>query len=158
MNRVVPRSMLTGVIILLFSFSSSMSCSENRGTATQTRASLNFAKISNMLLERMDLQTYARFLFLMIHFELGNITLLKYAVENTRRFLKKRRNKLFAFESVLLKFFSQLSLAPPYQYEDKFEKLSATLFHDHSDQQRSNILDYLDFQSWINAKLLKKKR
>lgn len=107
--------------------------------------------------ERMDLQTYARFLFLMIHFELGNITLLKYAVENTRRFLKKRRDKLFAFESVLLKFFAQLSLAPSYQYEEKFEKLSATLFNDHSDKQRSNILDYLDFQSWINTKLAKRR-
>ncbi|TRX58458.1 hypothetical protein FNH22_14035 [Fulvivirga sp. M361] len=105
--------------------------------------------------DRMDLQTYARFLFLMIHFELGNITLLKYAVENTRRFLRKRRSKLFAFESVLLKFFSQLSTSLPYEYKERFEKLSSALFQGHSEKQRSNILDYLDFESWINAKLLK---
>ncbi|MEM7107697.1 MAG: hypothetical protein AAF519_05675 [Bacteroidota bacterium] len=99
--------------------------------------------------ERTDLQTYARFLFLMIHFELGNITLLRYAVDNTRRFLKKRRGAPFSFEKELLKFFSKLSLSPRHKYPSLFEKLSVTLFRHHTEDQRSNILDYLDFESWL---------
>ncbi len=102
---------------------------------------------------RVDLQTYSRFLFLMIHFELGNITLLRYAVENTRRFLKKRRGTLFAFEKELLKFFSKLSVSTTHKYTVLFQKLSSSLFRNHTEKERANILDYLDFHAWINEKL-----
>ena len=39
---------------------------------------------------REDLKSYVRFLNLMIHFELGNTIVLKYAVDASRRFLKKK--------------------------------------------------------------------
>ena len=120
--------------------------------------SQSLAMINQLLVEsyeqyRADLQTYARFLLLMLHFELGNIIVLKYAVENTRRFLKKRRGALLDFESILLKFFAKVSLAPPRDYKDHFRELSASLFRGHTEDQKANILDYIDFKSWIDSKL-----
>ncbi len=113
---------------------------------------INHILDGNFEKERLDLQTYARILYLMIHFELGNITLLKYAVENTRRYLKKRRGSLYAFEKVLLKFFAKLSLAPKANYKRLFQELSNNLFTDHSDEQKDSILDYIDFEGWIEGK------
>ncbi|MEM6526078.1 MAG: hypothetical protein AAGF85_16615 [Bacteroidota bacterium] len=123
------------------------------GEYSESLMSINKILNTNFGDERSDLQTYARFLFLMIHFELGNITLLRYAVDNTRRFLKKRRGALFPFEKELLKFFSKLSMSPAHRYPSLFERLSASLFRHHTDDQRSNILDYLDFESWLEKRL-----
>ncbi len=120
---------------------------------SQSLAMINNIVNENYGEERADLQTYARFLLLMIHFELGNIIVLKYAVESTRRFLKKRRGSLLNFESTLLRFFSRLSLSPAHEYKRLFKNLSISLFQGHSDKQRANILDYVDFESWIDTKL-----
>lgn len=127
------------------------------GEYSESLVSINKILNTNFGDERSDLQTYARFLFLMIHFELGNITLLRYAVDNTRRFLKKRRGALFPFEKELLKFFSKLSVSSAYKYQTLFGKLSASLFKHHTEDQRSNILDYLDFESWIKKRLSKRR-
>ncbi len=117
---------------------------------SESLVSINKILNTNFGDERTDLQTYARFLFLMIHFELGNIALLRYAVDNTRRFLKKRRGALLPFEKELLKFFSKLSMSPVHKYPSLFEKLSSLLLRHHTEDQRSNILDYLDFESWLD--------
>lgn len=121
---------------------------------SQSLAMINHLLNENYGQDRADLQTYARFLLLMVHFELGNIIVLKYAVENTRRFLKKRRGSLLNFESALLKFFAKVSLAPSREYQDHFKELSTALFQGHSKEQRANILDYIDFESWIHSKLI----
>jgi hypothetical protein len=123
------------------------------GDNSKALAMINNILNGNFEEERLDLQTYARILYLMIHFELGNITLLKYAVENTRRYLKKRRGSLFDFEKVLLKFFARLSVAPIANYKRHFKDLSTTLFVGHSDDQKASILDYIDFQGWIVGKV-----
>jgi hypothetical protein len=123
------------------------------GDNSKALAMINNILNGNFEEERLDLQTYARILYLMIHFELGNITLLKYAVENTRRYLKKRRGSLFDFEKVLLKFFAKLSVAPIANYKRHFKDLSTTLFVGHSDDQKASILDYIDFQGWIEGNI-----
>ena len=48
--------------------------------------------------ERKDLESYARLLNLMIHFELGNVMMLKYSVDNTRRWLRKQENILNSYK------------------------------------------------------------
>jgi hypothetical protein len=103
-------------------------------------------------LAREDIQSYARFLNLIIHFELGNITVLKYAVDACRRFLKKKR-ELRPFESVLLRFFSRISLAHPENYPDLFQQLQHDLFSDSDKTEIENALDYLNFQKWIEGRL-----
>ena len=120
---------------------------------SQALAMINHLLTENYGQDRTDLQTYTRFLLLMVHFELGNIIVLKYAVENTRRFLKKRRGSLLNFESTLLKFFAKVSLAPAREYKGHFKELAVALFQGHTEEQRANILDYIDFESWIHSKL-----
>ncbi|MFQ5630207.1 MAG: hypothetical protein ACE5I1_15670, partial [bacterium] len=97
---------------------------------------------------REDIQSYAQLLNLIIHFELGNITILKYGVETSRRFLKKKR-ELQPFEKVLLRFFSKISLARQEAYPELFRKLKVDLFRDTGAKVKKNALDYLNFEAWI---------
>lgn len=106
----------------------------------------DFAKIRN------DIYTYTRFLNLMIHFELGNKIVLKYAVDATRKHLRKKRS-LLSFEKVLLKFFSKISLANKDEHKLLFERLKIDLFEKTEVNLRIDILDYIDFEDWINNKL-----
>jgi len=102
--------------------------------------------------ERKDLESYARLLNLMIHFELGNVMVLKYSVENTRRWLRKQQS-IQAFERVLLRFFAKISTAARGDYSIHFEQLQTTLFNPDKTLVDANILDYLDFEQWINSHL-----
>ena len=96
-----------------------------------------------------ELERYARLLNLMIHLELDNIIVLKYAIEGCRRFLRRVR-KVHPFEKVLLRFFSKICNAPKREYRDLFVELEGTLFGGPELLVDENILDYLDFRSWIS--------
>ena len=100
---------------------------------------------------RNDIISYAQFLNLIIHFELGNFTVMKYSVDSTRRFLMKRGN-LLEFEKVLLRFFSQLSTRPTRHQRNIFEQGYRRLFGSTPLLNESQ-LDYLDFKYWFNSKL-----
>ena len=107
---------------------------------------------------RKDLQSYARILNLMIHFELGNIIVLKYAVENCRRFLKKPADfqgetTVLPFAKILLHFFSKICKAPHAHYPQLFDKLKVDLLDAEPPILNDNILDYLDIKSWLVEKL-----
>jgi len=101
---------------------------------------------------REDLKSYVRFLNLMIHLELGNTIVLKYAVDASRRFLKKKRN-LYDFEKVLLKFFSKISLARKSEHKKMFAELNKNLFAKTDEIKKVDVLDYIDFVGWIRYKL-----
>ncbi|WP_299461497.1 hypothetical protein [uncultured Microscilla sp.] len=105
---------------------------------------------------RQDLQSFTRFLHLIIHFELGNIIVLKYAVEACRRFLKKEKKVLAAFEKKLLSFFSKICTQPPDKFQHLFGKLQEELFVGSSSKERNQCLDYLNFEQWIAENLQKK--
>jgi hypothetical protein len=102
---------------------------------------------------REDIESYARFLNLIIHYELKNIYVLRYAVEAARRFLKKKRD-LKDFEKMLLKFFSRLSTQHPEKHKELFECLNKELFLKTTPSQKESILDYLNFEKWISEKLI----
>lgn len=110
---------------------------------------------------RMDLQSYSRILNLMIHFELGNIIVLKYAVENCRRFLRKPAEfrgtqQVLPFAKVLLNFFAKICNAPYATYQEHFQRLKTNLLEADPPILDDNILDYLDVKSWLVEKLEKK--
>jgi hypothetical protein len=92
---------------------------------------------------------------LIIHFDLVNITVLKYAVDACRRFLKKKR-ELRPFENVLLRFFSRISLAHPENYTGLFQQLQHDLFSSSDKTEIENALDYLNFQKWIEERSVSK--
>lgn len=106
---------------------------------------------------RTDIITYARFLYLIIHFELRNIIVLKYSVASCRRYFQKRR-KLLHYEKTLLKFFSKLCTTPKSKWKELFEKLNTQLFLKATDSEKANILDYLNFESWIAHNLAPQRK
>ncbi len=114
---------------------------------------LNRILNENFMEVKQEIQTYARMLNLIIHFELDNIMILKYAVDSTRRFLKKKRD-LHEFETILLKFFSHLSTANRSDYTMLFEQLQNDLLTPGKEKVDSNVLDYLNFKQWIESRLL----
>ena len=101
---------------------------------------------------RKDMESYARLLNLMIHFELGNSFVLKYSVESCRRWMKKQQ-KIQPFEQVILKFFSKISNAPKGDYSLHFQQLEIALFDKKLPLIDANILDYLDIKEWIERHL-----
>jgi tetratricopeptide (TPR) repeat protein len=101
---------------------------------------------------REDILSYARFLNLIIHFEFNNIYVLRYAVESTRRFLRKKRN-LHAYEKTLLKFFAKISTSTKSDHKTLLIKLKESLFAGIKEREKNEILDYLDYESWIEQKL-----
>lgn len=104
---------------------------------------------------REDITSYARLLNMLIHFELNNYYVLRYAVESYRRFLKKKRVP-FDFEKVLLKFFSKTSTQPKSKHNELIKKLKSELFAKTPGNQRKSVLDYLDFEKWLDEKLQNK--
>ncbi len=120
------------------------------GAYTQALRDINKILIQRYSGIRNDIIGYAQFLNLIIHYELGNITVLKYAVNASRRFLNKR-GKVQSFEKVLLNFFSKISMKPASAHKSLFRSLQNKLFAE-SPLLDDNQLDYLDFKIWIQSK------
>ena len=99
-----------------------------------------------------ELEGFARLLNLMIHFELDNIIVLKYAIDSCRRFLKKKK-QIETFELILLRFFSKITKVPKASYQKCFEQLKKDLLEGEQAPINAHILDYLDFKKWILEKL-----
>ena len=102
-----------------------------------------------------EVQSYARILGLIIHFELNNIIVLRYAVTSCRRFLKKKKN-LQEFESLLLRFFSRLSLVREEEYPQLFNNFYSNLFDGEENKVSENVLDYIDIKSWLESNINRK--
>jgi hypothetical protein len=100
---------------------------------------------------RIDIQCYARILNLIVHFELNNIIVLRYAVDSCRRFLKKKKI-LDSFKNNQMRLFSRLSLASAEEYMQIFEKSYSEIFSDSSEKSE-RALDYLDLKSWMQEKM-----
>lgn len=101
---------------------------------------------------RNDLESYARLLNLILHFELDNRLVLRYSIESCRRFLKKRK-KMANFEKVLLKFFTKVCNAPKSAQPALLQQLEQQLFDPQQPLVNDHILDYLDFRYWLNSHL-----
>jgi hypothetical protein len=97
---------------------------------------------------REDIQSYARILNLIVHFELDNIIVLRYAVDSCRRFLKKKRVEISSGKK-LLNLFSKLSHAYPNEYQAIFKKAHAEIFPPDSVQTQ----DYIDIKGWMEEKI-----
>jgi hypothetical protein len=97
---------------------------------------------------REDIQCYARVLNLIVHFELNNIIVLRYAVDSCRRFLKKRKAEINSGPK-LLNLFSKLSHAYPEEYHAIFRKAHAEIFP--TDYRQTQ--DYIDIKGWLEEKI-----
>lgn len=93
---------------------------------------------------RKDIQCYARILNLMVHFELKNIIVLRYALDSCRRFLKKKRINIYS-QKELLSLFSKLSHANAEEYPAIFKKARNEIYPAANSQTQ----DYIDIKGWL---------
>jgi len=100
---------------------------------------------------RTELQCYARILNLMVHFELNNIIVLRYAVDSCRRFFKKKK-RINPFEQQILLLFSRLSLVTSKEYKEIFKRSFNDIYGKKMDGSEK-IQDYIDLESWINKRV-----
>jgi hypothetical protein len=101
---------------------------------------------------REDIQSYARILNLIVHFELNNIIVLRYAVDSCRRFLKKKKIEMRSGKkllSKLLNLFANLSHAFPEEYQAVFKKAYAEIFPSEALETQ----DYIDIKGWVEEKI-----
>jgi tetratricopeptide (TPR) repeat protein len=100
---------------------------------------------------RLDIQKYTRILILSVHFELGNISLLQYATDSSKRFLKK--NKIvFQAEELLLQLFSKIVHLDNEKYSATF-KTSLVEWQALDQGKRAQIEDYVDVSGWLKENL-----
>ncbi len=100
-----------------------------------------------------DIYRFSRIIQLLIHFELGNYTLLKSLVPSTVRILKIK-NRLFQTETIMLDLFSKMISAPPKANSRSYvqaanEKLQDIL----EDPYENRAQSYFDFKGWLQSKL-----
>ncbi|MBI2270020.1 MAG: hypothetical protein HYU69_06620 [Bacteroidetes bacterium] len=96
----------------------------------------------------------ARILSIIVHFELRNDDLLKYAIISTIRFLHKRK-RLYKFETAILNFLRKKEFRA---YSRKkmvsgFKELQTELLDLSKDTFEARILEYFDFISWLDSKI-----
>lgn len=97
--------------------------------------------------ELMELQAHARLLSLALHYELGNLMLLRYAVDGYRRFLKKA-GMLDSPSILLLRLFARLSTALPSEHGRIFAGAQTQLAGETAALKAWS--DYFDWTRWLS--------
>ena len=104
-------------------------------------------------LQRQDLQSVARILQIIIHYELGNGMFLEYLLRSTYRYLR-RRNRLYAFELRIIKFIKKSrTIITGKALQDEFIKLRMDFIVMLENPKEGFILRYFDFVSWLDSKI-----
>jgi len=104
-------------------------------------------------IEREDLQSLARMLNLIIHYEMGNIVLLESLIKNTYRYLR-RKNQVYEFEKTLLQFFQQIVKENDRRsLPTAREGLKAAIEKLREQPSEKILLEYFDFTSWVESKI-----
>jgi hypothetical protein len=101
-------------------------------------------------LEREDLQSLARILALLLHYELGNMLLLESLIRSTKRFLRQK-NRLYDLEKKFIQLMSDLMRAP-----NAAEKKKAIVLFEESwvNIAGTNAINQIfDLKSWIDAQI-----
>jgi hypothetical protein len=103
--------------------------------------------------EREDLQSLARILSLIIHYELGNTVLLESLLRAATRFLKKK-NRLFDLERRFFHLFTDLLKLPPGRGQIiAFEAARAGLHELNAQPEAQALLQTLDLDAWLESRI-----
>jgi hypothetical protein len=120
-------------------------------------------KWTNSLLNDIDIDkaqeiySFAEILNLFIHLELDNKELVNYTIKSTKRFLKTR-NKLFEYETIVLKFIQKVSgyNFDKYDLEEQLENLVLILNSETKNTYENIPFEYFDCLAWAESKLKNK--
>lgn len=102
-----------------------------------------------------DIVAFAQIIGILIHLELGNTDLIPYALKNTQRFLKGR-NRLFAFEKLILQHCGKLAKTESgVEQQIIWEDVHDQLLELTKKEQPAVFQNYFDFVCWAKAKTSK---
>lgn len=104
-----------------------------------------------------DIYGFTLLLDLLVHLELNHEDLLPYSLKSVQRFFKTR-NRMYSFETVLLKFISKLIRCKDrFEAEEVWQELYETLGQVTDESAFDSVaLDYFDFKAWAESKLKRK--
>ncbi len=102
--------------------------------------------------QSLDIHCFAQLFFLIIHLELGNKSLLPYALRSTQRYLQTRE-RVYQFEQVFLDFINQ-SLHKRQQNDERerYAELLLKLEQLEQDPFERTAFEYFDLPSWARSK------
>jgi len=104
---------------------------------------------------REDIQSYSRLLFLMAHYDLGNLELLPYLVRTVDAYFKKTP-KINRLQERTLQFFRKIQNTPIADRTSLLEELRDDMLEIYTDVYEWRACLYLDTLSWVNAKIARK--
>jgi len=101
---------------------------------------------------RSDIQAYARLMFLMVHYELDNSTLLSSLIRSYSAFFTKKNldNKV---QTCFLKFFKTIIKTPEFERKDVMKKYLIELETLEANKYEQRAFLYLDCISWLYSKI-----
>jgi hypothetical protein len=104
---------------------------------------------------REDIQSYARLMFLMAHYDLGNFLILPGLINQFDRYFKKvkEKNKV---QNGVLSLFRDLVNAPVLDRRDILRKYYEKLEEVHHDPYEKRSFLYLDILPWLKARIERK--
>lgn len=104
---------------------------------------------------RDDLQSYARLLHLMAHFEMGNYDLMEYLTKSVYRFMAKKQN-VTVLEEEMFKFLRHSFQLPRNKLKAELETFLQKIKKFEKNRFETRALAYLDIISWVESKVYQK--
>ncbi|MGB3006746.1 MAG: hypothetical protein WBC06_09565 [Chitinophagaceae bacterium] len=101
---------------------------------------------------RTDLQSYARLLHLIAHYELGNFDLLEYLIKSVYRYMARMEN-MSKVEEEMFTFLRNAFHVGAHALKPEFEKLLAKLKKYEGNPLEARAFAYLDVISWLESKI-----
>jgi tetratricopeptide (TPR) repeat protein len=111
--------------------------------------------INNTTDLRDDLQSYARLVHLLAHYELGNIDIIESLARSVYRFMAKKEN-ITVIEEEMLKFLRQSFDVSAKKIKPELEKLLNKVKHLEKNRFETRAFAYLDIISWLESKVYEK--
>jgi hypothetical protein len=113
-------------------------------------------KIINENIEvNSDMQSYARLMHLMAHYEIGNYELIEYLAKSVYRFMSKKDN-LTLVEEEMFKFLRKSFHVTRTNMQKEMEHFLAKIKYLEKSRYETRTFAYLDLTSWLEAKISKK--
>jgi hypothetical protein len=105
---------------------------------------------------RGDIQSFARILSLIAHFEIGNAQLVEYQVKSVYRFLSKQEDMGAVLKEVF-RFLRRIPRMREQELKNEFHSLKDKLSKLENDPYEHRPYMYLDIISWLESKIADKE-
>ena len=104
-----------------------------------------------------DIQSAVRILNLILHYELGNSSLLEYNAISAYRFLYKSK-RLYKLENIVLNFIRKKMhhIYTPKDEIEAFIELRKEFIELSEDPYEKKAFEYFDYISWLDSRIEKK--